>query len=54
MWLLVAVLLVSGHHFKVHVEKFSTFEECNQRRQDVLEKLAENTLAIRVFCEVKI
>lgn len=54
MWLLVAVMLVSGHHFKVHVEKFSTFEACNERRQAVLEILAEKKLAIRVFCEVKI
>lgn len=54
MWLLIAVMLVSGHHVKVHVEQFSTFDECQARRQAVMELLEEKKLPIRVVCEVQI
>lgn len=54
MWLLIAVMLVSGHHVKVHVEQFSTFEDCQARRQAVMEVLEENKRLIRVVCEVQI
>ena len=56
MWLLIAVMLVSGHHVKVHVEQFSTFDDCQDRRQAVMEVLEENKLKllIRIVCEVQV
>lgn len=31
MWFLVATLLVSGHHYILHVEKFTMQTECEER-----------------------
>lgn len=54
MWFLIATMLVMGHHVKIHIEQYSTFEECQKRKQYINEMSQDKGLAIHVTCEVDI
>lgn len=51
MWLLIATMLVMGHHYKVHAEKFDTQQACEDRKRDVLETAKKYGAVIIVTCE---
>ena len=51
MWFLVATMLVMGHHYKIHVETFTTHTACENRKADVLETAKTYGALIVVTCE---
>jgi hypothetical protein len=51
MWLLIATMLVMGHHHKVHVELFDTQQACEDRKRTVLETAKKYNAVIIVTCE---
>lgn len=53
MWLLIATMLVMGHHHKVHVELFNTQQGCEDRRAHILETAKTYGAMIVVTCQIE-
>lgn len=51
MWLLIATMLVMGHHHKVHAELFDTQQGCEDRRGYILETAKAYGATIVVTCQ---
>jgi NAD(P)H-hydrate repair Nnr-like enzyme with NAD(P)H-hydrate dehydratase domain len=51
MWLLIATMLVMGHHYKVHAELFDTQRGCEDRKAYVLEVAQKYNAVIVVTCQ---
>jgi hypothetical protein len=51
MWMLIATMLVMGHHHKVHAEFFDTQNACEDRKRDVLEMAKTYGVKLVVTCQ---
>lgn len=51
MWVLIATMLVMGHHHKIHAEAFDTQQKCEARKAYVLEVAEQYGALIVVTCQ---
>ena len=51
MWILIATMLVMGHHHKIHAEAFTTQTACEQRKAHILETAESYGATVVVTCQ---